>query len=118
MTASATIRASDRAPALLVPNTALRFTPTDGAATAATAASPSIVSRLMPRPPGAVARRSATPSNAAGGSRQLWLLRDGQPVAVRVMVGASDGRRTEVSSPELAEGDAVIVDQRSHGAAK
>jgi hypothetical protein len=37
---------------------------------------------------------------------------------VRVAVGASDGRRTEVSSPDLAEGDAVIVDQRSNGATK
>jgi len=119
MTATATIRTSARAPALLVPNTALRFTPSVAAGTAAAAASsPSIVSRLMPRPPGAVARRSATPSNAAGGSRQLWLLREGQPVAVRVTVGASDGRRTEVSSPDLAEGDAVIVDQRSNGTPK
>ena len=74
----------------------------------------------MPRPPGAVARRSgsASPASGAGGNRQLWLLREGQPVALRVTVGASDGRRTEVSSPELREGDAVIVDQRSNGAAK
>jgi HlyD family secretion protein len=119
MTATATIRTSDRAPALLVPNTALRFTPSQAADPAAAAASsPSIVSRLMPRPPGAVTRRSATPSNAAGGNRQLWVLREGRPVAVRVTVGASDGRRTEVSSPDLAEGDAVIIDQRSNGAPK
>jgi HlyD family secretion protein len=119
MTATATIRTSDRAPALLVPNTALRFTPSQAADPAAAAASsPSIVSRLMPRPPGAVTRRSATPSNAAGGNRQLWVLREGRPVAVRVIVGASDGRRTEVSSPDLAEGDAVIIDQRSNGAPK
>jgi HlyD family secretion protein len=118
MTATATIRTSDRAPALLVPNTALRFTPSGAGNPAATAASPSIVSRLMPRPPGAVARRSATPSNAAGGSRQLWVLREGQPIAVRVTAGASDGRRTEVSSPDLAEGDAVITDQRSNGVPK
>jgi len=119
MTATATIRTSDRAPALLVPNTALRFTPSGTAgAAAAAASSPSIVSRLMPRPPGAVARRGATPSNAAGGNRQLWLLRDGQPLAVRVTVGASDGRRTEVTAAGLAEGDAVIVDQRSNGSSK
>lgn len=121
MTATATIQTSDRAPALLVPNTALRFTPSAAAGNpAAAAASPSIVSRLVPRPPGAVARRSgsATPAGGAGGNRQLWLLREGQPVALRVTVGASDGRRTEVSSPELREGDLVIVDQRSNGAAK
>ncbi len=122
MTATATIRTSDRPPALLVPNTALRFTPNlgdAGGAASAPAGNSSIVSRLMPRPPGSVARRSATPANGsnAGGSRQLWVLRDGQPVGLRVSVGASDGRRTEVTGAELKEGDAVIVDQRS-GAGK
>jgi HlyD family secretion protein len=67
----------------------------------------------MPRPPRTVARRSATPANNAAGSRQLWLLREGNAVAVPVTVGASDGRRTEVSGPGVAEGDTVIVDQRS-----
>lgn len=121
MTATATIQTSERPAALLVPNTALRFTPNLGGAGAAASAptgSTSIVSRLMPRPPGSVARRSATPANGSnGGARQLWLLRDGQPVALRVSVGASDGRRTEVTGAELKEGDAVIVDQRS-GAGK
>jgi HlyD family secretion protein len=122
MTATATIQTSDRQPALLVPNTALRFTPAagDGAASApAAGGGGSIVSKLMPRPPGSVARRSGTAGagGANGGSRQLWVLRDGQATAVRVTVGASDGRRTEVSGPGLTEGDLVIVDQRS-GAAK
>jgi len=120
MTATATIRTSDRAPALLVPNTALRFTPSEAAGAPASSASPSIVSRLVPRPPGAMARRSGTAGGSgggsAGGNRQLWVLREGQPVAVRVTVGASDGRRTEVAAPGLAEGDAVIIDQRSNGA--
>jgi len=117
MTATATIQTSERPPSLLVPNTALRFTPSGAAAPAAPAASgnSSIVSKLMPRPPQSVARRSgvAGSGSAVGGTRQLWVLRDGAPVAVRVTVGASDGKRTEVSGEGLAEGDAVIVDQRS-----
>jgi HlyD family secretion protein len=119
MTATATIQTSDRRPSLLVPNTALRFTPSQAeAASAPATSSGGIVSRLMPRPPGTVGRRTvAGTGNAVGGSRQLWVLRDGAPVAVRVTVGASDGKRTEVSGMGLAEGDAVIVDQRS-GAAK
>ena len=48
-----------------------------------------------------------------GGSRQLWVLRDGAPVALRVTVGASDGKRSEVSGNGLNEGDAVIIDQHS-----
>ena len=124
MTATATIQTSDRQPALLVPNTALRFTPAaaEGAAASAPTSSSggSIVSKLMPRPPNSVARRSGSAAGAggaSGGSRQLWVLRDGQAAAVRVTVGASDGRRTEVSGSGLNEGDLVIVDQRS-GAAK
>ncbi|NWG75772.1 MAG: efflux RND transporter periplasmic adaptor subunit, partial [Rubrivivax sp.] len=38
-------------------------------------------------------------------------LRDGQPVAVPVTPGASDGRLTEVTSADLQPGMAVIVDQ-------
>ncbi|MBX3607337.1 MAG: efflux RND transporter periplasmic adaptor subunit [Piscinibacter sp.] len=120
MTATATIQTSDRQPSLLVPNTALRFTPAQAAgASAPSGGSTSIVARLMPRPPNTVARRGATVAgNGSGGSRQIWVLRDGQAVPVRVSVGASDGRRTEVSGAGLAEGDAVIVDQRANGAAK
>jgi HlyD family secretion protein len=120
MTATATIQTSDRQPSLLVPNTALRFTPSQAGAAASAPSSgsgTSIVSRLMPRPPSTVARRSATAAgNGSGGNRQVWVLREGQPAAVRVTVGASDGRRTEVSGPGLQEGDAVIVDQRSGAA--
>jgi HlyD family secretion protein len=116
MTAVSTIRAEARGDALLVPNTALRFVPTTGAARAADG--PSLVSRLVPRAPaGMGGRRSgggaANNTPAAGATRQLWLLREGQPVAVNVTVGATDGRRTEVSGNGIAEGDAVITDQRS-----
>ena len=121
MTAVATIRANARADALLVPNTALRFAPTSAAAPARAASGsdgggPGLVARLVPRPPGGTgARRSAAGGNAgaAGGIKQVWVLRDGQPVAVNVTVGATDGRRTEVSGQGIAESDAVIVDQRS-----
>ncbi len=118
MTATATIQTADRTPSLLVPNTALRFTPNGAAGAPAAAASYSgnLVSKLMPRPPQSVSRRSggvAGNGGASGGSRQLWVLRDGAPAAVRVSVGGTDGKRTEVSGEGLKEGDAVIIDQRS-----
>jgi HlyD family secretion protein len=123
MTATATITATERQNVLLVPNTALRFTPgTAHAAAPAAAASGArsgIVGSLMPRPPGLGARRSSGGANAAGatpqaaGPRQVWVLRDGQPVAMAVTTGLSDGRVTEVVSDELQPGMAVITDQRS-----
>ncbi len=118
MTAVATIRADARGEALLVPNTALRYTPAAPAAASAQRASGAaggIVSRLVPRGPAMGTRRSAgqaAGNSAPGAARQLWVLRDGQPAAVSVTVGATDGRRTEVSGP-IQAGDAVIVDQRS-----
>lgn len=116
MTAVATIQSSDRADSLLVPNTALRFTPAAAATSAGASGGGSIVSRLMPRPPGGGGTRR-TAGQAGGGNsgatKQLWVLRDGQAIPVSVTVGASDGRRTEVTGSGLAEGDAVITDQRS-----
>jgi HlyD family secretion protein len=47
----------------------------------------------------------------------VWVLKDGVAQAVNVQVGISDGRKTEVSGEGLAEGMAVITDQRSAGAA-
>lgn len=120
MTATATIQTAERSPSLLVPNTALRFTPSSAVPTNTGAQGSSLVSRLVPRPPVSTTRRTAQPAGngrAPGASRQLWVLRDGAPVAVRVTAGATDGKLTEVSGPDLAEGEAVIVDQRS-GAAR
>ena len=89
------------------------------AATAAPAASSggSVVSKLIPRmPPRSGGRKPVGGGNNAA-VRQIWVLQDGQPVAVAVTTGITDGRVTEVSGPELKEGMAVITDQRAAGAA-
>jgi HlyD family secretion protein len=123
MTATATITATERQQVLLVPNTALRFAPgaarANTPAAAASGARGGIVGSLMPRPPGMGARRTGGGGNAPGaappapGPRQVWLLRDGQPLAVSVNTGLTDGRVTEVTSDQLQPGMAVITDQRS-----
>ena len=115
MTATATIHSDPRRGVLLVPNQALRFTPSTAAAPqdgAGPGGGPGVASVLMPRMPRG-ARKQAGDASGGGGSRTLWLLREGQPVAVTVSTGASDGRRTEVRSDELQPGMPVIVDQRS-----
>lgn len=118
MTAAATIVATERTGVLLVPNTALRFSPSQAGANApAAAASGSLMSKLMPRMPRTGARRTAGTDGAAAAARQVWVLKDGQAVAVVVKTGISDGRMTEVIGGELQEGMAVITDQRAAGAA-
>jgi HlyD family secretion protein len=112
MTASSTIVATERTGVLLVPNTALRFTP---AATKTTAGQTSVLARMMPGPPRAGGRKAAGTEARAPGKRQIWVLKDNQPVAMQVTTGISDGRSTEVSGEGLSAGLAVIVDQRAAG---
>ena len=61
---------------LLVPNTALRFTPSQrGTASNAASSGGGIVSKLMPRPPGG--GKTAGSTSTAAQARQVWVLRDG-----------------------------------------
>ncbi|MEO7107067.1 MAG: HlyD family efflux transporter periplasmic adaptor subunit, partial [Rhodoferax sp.] len=121
MTASATIISTERTGVLLVPNTALRFEPTSekGAQSAEAGGAPSgggVMSKLVPRMPrGGGARKAAGGSGAA--SKHVWVVKDGQAVALPVTVGITDGRMTEVSGEGIKEGLAVITDQRAPGAA-
>lgn len=125
MTAAATITSTERNGVLLVPNTALRFTPAPaagagGAKPPGSDAGGGILSQLMPRMPrsGGGRRSAGAPDKGATGkTRQLWVLKDGVPEPVNVTVGISDGRMTEVSGDALQEGMAVITDQRSGAAA-
>ncbi|MEX8492898.1 efflux RND transporter periplasmic adaptor subunit [Sphaerotilus sp.] len=112
MTATATIAATERQGVLMVPNAALRFTP--AATSSAAASGGSLVSRLMPRPPGSNAPKRAGNSAAREGSqRQLWILQGQQAVPLTVTTGLSNGRMTEVSGAGLSADLAVIVSQAS-----
>ena len=113
MTASSTITSTERTNVLLVPNTALRFTPVQAASTPdAAKSSGGIVSSLMPRMPRSGGRKSAS---GAGLSRQVWVLQGGAAVAVGVTPGISDGRMTEITAGDLQAGMLVITDQRVAG---
>lgn len=105
MTASARIITDKREKVLLVPNAALRFTPPS---TTEAAQTTSLVSRLMPRPP-QTAKKRGNGGNKTG-AQQVWVLRDGQPVAVPVTAGVSNGRQTEITAGELKAGMKVITD--------
>lgn len=113
MTATATITALRRDDVLLVPNSALRFTP--GARDAvASAPRGGIATSLIPRLPSrGGTRRSATGGDSAAAARQVWVQRDGAAVAVAVIPGISDGRMTEITGGELREGMLVITNQQA-----
>lgn len=108
MTATASIVAVQSKDVLRVPNTALRFTPAQADATEAKG---SITSQLLPR------SRSRTPKTSrldrSGGARQVWVLDQGEPRAIGVVTGITDGRMTEVSGEGLSEGLLLITEQRA-----
>ncbi|HEX3478883.1 MAG TPA: efflux RND transporter periplasmic adaptor subunit [Kofleriaceae bacterium] len=49
-------------------------------------------------------------SGSAGYQRTVWVLRAGQPVAVPIKTGITDGTYTEVVQGELHEGDDIITE--------
>lgn len=114
MTANASIVATERQNVLLVPNAALRFNPASGQSNAD--GSGSVLTRMMPRPSAGSAKTART--EGRGGSRQIWVLQNGQAVAQPVVTGISDGRNTEVQGEGLQPGQEVITGLRSAGAAR
>ena len=109
MTATANITVQAINDALLIPNAALRFTPPQPAQ--ASTRGGSLISQLFPRPPQRSSTRPA--ENANGGQRQVWVLRDGQPVAIPITTGATNGAVTQVLDGALQAGMEVIVDSQS-----
>jgi HlyD family secretion protein len=139
MTANLTITIDERNNVLKVPNSALRFTPTDAngqriggsgggsgqgrrqnanaqqpAAGASPTASPSDNSQG--------GQRNFAPSSAPvleGQTRAIWVLdAKGQPQSRRIKIGLTDGAATEVVEGNLQEGEMVIIGQTITSASK
>lgn len=107
MTATAEVVVEQVNDALLVPNAALRFSP--ASAMAGKKKNQSLLSRLLPKPPRATFRPPSE-SEASGPNRRIWVLRDGAAVPVPVVIGASDGRRTEIRKGAIQPDEPIIVD--------
>lgn len=117
MTATSTIVADQRKDVLMVPNAALRYTPTAAAA----AAKKSIASGIsFGRPATQSTRKGAAETASTASARQVWVLPgDGKdtsatPVAVAVVPGISDGHMTEIVSGDLKAGAQVVTAQKTN----
>jgi HlyD family secretion protein len=108
MTATAEIDVIEVADSLLVPNAALRFRPPD----AGNQPKQSFLRRMLPGPP---QFRAASQQEESGPKRTVWVLKDGTPSPVSVVVGPSDGTVSQLISGDLAEGQEVVIDQRNDG---
>jgi len=110
MTATAEIVVKKVENAVVVPSAALRFTLP---VSEEKESSGSILDSILPHPPREEKRQNVSLNNH--GLQQVWILKDGQPCAVPVQVGVSDGIRTEILSGEIAPGTSVITDTISTG---
>ncbi|MCB2060920.1 MAG: efflux RND transporter periplasmic adaptor subunit [Novosphingobium sp.] len=111
MTATADIVTADKKNVLLVPNAALRFTPaTQGASEEE---SGGITGALSFRPPRrGNGQRSTTIDR--GATQTIYVKGDdGNPRAIQITTGDTNGTQTEVISGDLKEGMAVITGQLS-----
>ena len=114
MTATAEILVEQVSGALLVPNSALRFSPPKGS-DAADEARPAgggggLVGMLLPHRPPDDKHGGDSGRSAKGGRQRVWVLRDGEPLMVEVRTGATDGILTQVTEGPLEPGMDVMVD--------
>lgn len=101
MTAYVNIVVAQRKDVLLVPNTALRFRPSDAG-----------VRPDKSRTGGDKAKGEGRGKGDAIQMGTVFVLENGQPKAVRISVGITDNRMTEVLGGEIKDGDAVIIEDR------
>lgn len=106
MTATSDIVVKSIKNALLIPNAALRYTPPQVAEAKSEKSGGGGMFSLF-RPPRNTSVRAPEPT---GSERTIWVLRNGQPVALNIEIGASDGQNTVIVRGELREGDLVITD--------
>ena len=101
---------------LLVPNTALRFTPTTSDSDKSQSADKKgIATSLMPSMPrNSTKRKSAADRANVALAKQVWVLpKDGgAATAVAVKPGISDGHMTQIIGGDLKVGMQVITDQK------
>ncbi len=103
MTATAQIIVKEIDDALLVPGSALRYTPP-----AFEKDRPKKLTDFLPKPPQMDKPKEV---HTTGGDQQrLWVLRDDVPVAVDVSVGVTNGEKTEIVEGDLKPGDKIIID--------
>lgn len=112
MTAYVDIKVQEKDGVLRVPNSALRFKPTDESRVVKAAESSSSGKSAAASPAnggdesGNGERRR---SSRAGGNGRVYVLRDGKLHEVRVAIGITDRRYTELRDKALKAGDAVVV---------
>lgn len=110
MTATVDISIVDKPNILLVPNAALRFDPVTAAAIGKPVADDGTLVQSLS--PGRGRWRNIGNSNlprSESNGPQVYTLRDGEPVAIKVTTGITDGRFTEITDGDLLPDTPLIL---------
>ena len=111
MTANAEIVTLNRENVVLAPAAAFRWSPPAAAPGAPARKNGGLVGSLMPGPPDRDRQQKVAGAVTSTDKEQtLWVLKAGRPEAVRVTVGASNGRLTEITSGAIEPGAKVITE--------
>lgn len=111
MTAYVDIKVQEKDGVLRVPNSALRFKPADESRVVKAAESSSGKSAVVSPANGGdeSGNGERRRSSRAGGNGRVYVLRDGKLHEVRVAIGITDRRYTELRDKALKAGDVVVV---------
>lgn len=110
MTATAEITTLVHKNVVLIPNAALRFTPTIASTSRSKKSSNGLMSMFMPKRGSDVRRNNETDKS---NTQQVWILKNNEPELIKLKAGASDGKLTELINGGVKEGDKVITEQLS-----
>jgi HlyD family secretion protein len=114
MTATADIAVQSVKDALLVPNSALRFTPGKSGGASSGQQNQGLMTGMTARPRGRRSGGQQERKIGVGSRQTIYVLgEDGTPQAIKVVTGASDGRNTSVRSKDLKPGMQVITGQKA-----
>ncbi|MBI9086459.1 MAG: efflux RND transporter periplasmic adaptor subunit [Desulfobacterales bacterium] len=111
MTATADITVEKVADVVMVPNTALRFTPSQSQGKEQ---GRGFIRSLLPGPRHRRGQKAGKENEVTKGRKQkVWVLEQGHPVAVTIGTGVSDGSFTEVTDGNLNPDQELVVESVS-----
>ena len=117
MTANVSIEVAKKEDVLKLPPAALRFKPKTKAEDAKTKGSEESGSANKQRP--SAGAHGGQPGGRKGGNTQkVYILKDNQPVAVKVRTGIANNSSIELVESTLKEGDEVVIEQTGGDNAK
>ncbi len=115
MTAQVTIDIATRNHVLAVPIAALLYRPLPSGGAGQGGGGPLGGPGVGFAPPSTGTPVSAPVAGAPGSQVTVWVLRNGRPSPVRIVIGLSDGQNVEITSGGLQQGDRVVIAQARGG---